>query len=696
MKTLSMKAAMLLFALILLAHGTAAADLDNKGKEFISALLPQYSYQYIEVHLSSDVPTSVTVEYPVNSPTFSTTVALTPGTVSVVSLPTTASSAWNPGAASNNAVHMSSDNEFVAYLINRATYTSDAALALPVDTMNTSYIVSTYTEAFMVSQFLVVAAYDNTTVSIIPSVSANTGQPAGVPFNVTLNRGDGYLLQAEPGAGTGLAGTIITSDKPVGMMNGNGCTQVPIGYTACDTVFEVSAPVQTWGKKAAIVDLPNRSGGSLYRVYASADGTEIFQDGSSIGIFNKGQFAEFVVSGSHLISGSNPINVSQFMTGQDYPGSVSGDPSMGNVIPTEQFLKSYTFSTVGGSQFQTHFLTMVVNNSDLATVTLDGSPVGAGAFSPIPGTDFSSANLPLIEGTHLTASVHPHGIYVSGFNDYDSYLYPGGALFQFINPTGDENPPLCGLTAGEPGTYTGSASDNRPSEDTNLNGILDAGEDLNGNGKIDKDTGLFFIELLSGSSNLSIDVPAFVPGVGTLSFSLNKVDSGSPASGVVRVTDGAGNTCLAAIGGDNGCTGESILQRQFSLDGNAFRQKHLVGAAVRLFKRYHGRTSTANKYLGLAAGLYGQNWTLTWTLPSEIQHCANTESCTESSLTALYSAYSANSSSFLILTRTILADLRKRGVSSRIVAGLRAQAEALHARSLDLLGGLPSSTSVCE
>lgn len=38
-------------------------------------------------------------------------------------------------------------------MINRAQYTSDAALGLPVDTLNTEYIVMTYNEAFLSAQF---------------------------------------------------------------------------------------------------------------------------------------------------------------------------------------------------------------------------------------------------------------------------------------------------------------------------------------------------------------------------------------------------------------------------------------------------------------------------------------------------------------------------------------------------------------
>ena len=41
-----------------------------------------------------------------------------------------------------------------------------------------------------------------------------------------------------------------------------------------------------------------------------------------------------------------------FMTGQNSQGAVGGDPAMGNMSPSEQYLKKYTFASAG-DQFDT-------------------------------------------------------------------------------------------------------------------------------------------------------------------------------------------------------------------------------------------------------------------------------------------------------------------------------------------------------
>ncbi len=542
---------LILIGLLTLFIGTAHAALDNKGTDFILSFLPQLSAPNIELHLTSDVATSVTVEYPVNAPTFSTTVAVAPGTVTIVTLPATASSAWGINSIANNAVHAFASDEFVAYLINRAPATSDAALGLPVDTFNTEYIVATYNARFGGGEFIVYAGFDNTTVTITPN-NALTGRPAGVPFDVVLNRGEGYHGRSSSSSGLAgsLTGTLISADRPVGVVNGNYCTQVPNGTTACDHIFEVAQPVQSWGNSALVSNLPNRPSGSIYRIIASEDGTDVTQDAVSIGTINRGDFIETAaLAGNHVFAGSKPIYVVQFMTGQSSPGATLGDPAMGNMIPAEQYLPDYTFSTVGGAQFAQNFLTLIANNADLSTILLDGALVGAGSFTPIAGTSFSAATLPLTDGTHLTSSGGAHGITVEGYNGFDSYIYPGGALFEFINPVGDANAPICSssLLAGPPPSLQGSAEDSRPTEDTNGNGVLDPGEDLNGNGQIDEDTGVFFVALEPGATNLSLTVTPFTPGDGLISFNASLLDNNLPGSGVVKATDGAGNFCTVDV-----------------------------------------------------------------------------------------------------------------------------------------------------
>ncbi len=536
-----------IISLIFLAPALAA--LDNKGSDFIVAFNPNLdSGGNRQLQLTADVATNVTVNYPVLAPTFTATVAVTPGVITTVDLPIQVSEDWAPGngIVQDNAVRAFSTtgDEFVMYLINRRPTSSDAALALPVDAFNKSYIVMDYNPAFVGAQFTVVAGFDGTDVTITPATAIN-GWPAGVPFTITLDRGEGAFFQsATTSSSNTLTGTLVESTRPIGMVNGNGCTQIPNGTTYCDHIFEMAQPVQSWGRSIPVGNLPNRSNGSIYRILASEDNTNVTQDGVALVTLNRGQFHEtLILPGDHVFAADKPIYVTQFMPGDGSPGAIDGDPAMGNMIPSDQYPMNYTFATVGDAQFATHFLTIIANNSDLSTILLDGAVIGAASFDPIAGTDFSVARLPLIEGTHTTSSsIHGHGITVEGFNRTDSYIYPGGALFAFINPTGDPFDPVCTASvSGAPPKVNGSCTDNMPSEDVNNNGVLDVGEDNNGNGVIDADTGIFFVTLEAGATNLVLTVDPFVLGDSQVTFMVDLIDPSQPGTGMVHVTDGVGN-----------------------------------------------------------------------------------------------------------------------------------------------------------
>ncbi len=455
-----------------------------------------------------------------------------PGGITIVSLPPEAANNWANSVVNNRAVRAYSEDEFVCYMINRRQYTSDAALALPVDTMNTEYLVTTYQPSYD-AEFAVVAASDNTIVTVTPTT--------GSPSTVVLNRGEGFLIQDN----SDLTGTKIFADKPVGMTNGNKC--VRYDKSACDHVFQVAPPVQAWGKEIPVANLPETSLGVRYKILASRDNTEVLQDGSPIGTINAGEYIlTDRLPGDQIFSSEEPIFVVQFMTNRKTSGgNPVGDPAMGNMTPAEQYRKSNTFSTVGGNQFSEHNVTIIAQTADVGSLMLDGTPLAASQFTQIGSSAYWVSRPYLNDGVHSTKSTNPHGITVEGFNVHDSYLYPGGAMFEFINSIGDANLPECSF---DNNTGTGTATDNRPSEDTNGNGELDPGEDLNGNDLIDEDTGIYSVELSDDAINLALTVDSFEAGDGTVSFSAAFIDdAGSNGTGSILVSDGAGNICQAPV-----------------------------------------------------------------------------------------------------------------------------------------------------
>lgn len=526
---------LMVFLIVLLFSSSGFAALDNKGTDFILGFLPNQSSPNVELHLTSDVPTQVLVEYPVNSPTFTQTVTVTPGNVTIVSLPSTASQSWTSGITANNSVRATSSEEFICYMINRAPYTSDASLAIPVDTLNTEYIVFTYDPAGSYNpgrQFVVYAVYDGTAVSI--------EFPDGSTDSFTLDMGEGRFYETT----TQYAGTIITVSRPIGVTSGNRCLNQGVG--ACDHVFEMLPPTAAWGTEILAANIPETSYGTSYGIVGSVDGTTVNYDGNTITIDRGEAFLTDRTANDFLFTSDQPIMVPQIMWHRSPSGYPTGDPAIGILTPVLQYMQHYTFSTVGGSQFAENNVTIIAQNSDVGTLTLDGTAISSSEFSPIGATGYSVARPYISDGVHTTTSDGFHGITIEGFNSCDSYLYTGGALFQFINPVGDPWDPVCNLTGTGP-LWNGSATDDTPSEDINNNGILDPGEDTNNNGVIDRDTGIFFVELAPDADNLVLTVDPFTPGDPMVTYTVQVQNDIDPASGTIIVTDGAGNTCEVSV-----------------------------------------------------------------------------------------------------------------------------------------------------
>ncbi|ACM21651.1 hypothetical protein Geob_3308 [Geotalea daltonii FRC-32] len=552
------------FALLLTMPVASRAASDSSGKDFYFAFQENYTNtSNLALFITGKEDTQGVVE--IAGINFSTTFTVVANQVTTISIPESAQRLGS-NVVARLGIHVTAQKEVTIYALNQRTASTDAFLALPTDILGLEYIAMSYNGLniqYEPSQVAVVGAYDNTEVTITPSNAAD-GRAAGVPYTIRLNRGDTYEVR---GSGTAdLTGTIVTATAPVSVMSGVQCVNVPVGYWACDHIVEMMPPVATWGKSFLTVPLATRLKGDPYRILASQDDTKVYINGALAATINRGRFFEKILTARSQIEASAPVLVSQYSAGQDFDGVVS-DPFMMLIPPTEQFLNQYTFSTPSGG-FSRNYVNVVVPTSSVSSLLLDGTPVNAALFSPVGSSGFSGGQVPISLGSHTITGSVPFGIYVYGFGSYDSYGYPGGMAYEFINPMGDTYAPNVRLNQIND-TIWGTATDSedinangvldagedlngngvvdRRSEDVNGNGKLDAGEDLNGNGYLDRDTGVFKIELEPGANNLKLTTLAFVPGALSVGFSVTLIDSALPGSGLLRVTDGVGNEVLSPI-----------------------------------------------------------------------------------------------------------------------------------------------------
>lgn len=395
--------------------------LDSKGTEFWLMFPANYYQVSVYVDITSDVNASGTVAVPGLG--FSTPFTVVANTVTRVNLPIN-SMVTAYGSIEAKGIHITSDVEINVYGMNRAQYTTDGFLGLPVDVLDNDYLNIAY--AGIQPEFGIVSPYDNNTITITPTVSTYSGNPAGVPFNIVLDQGETYMVAA----GGELTGSIITGSMPIAVFGADLCTNVPAGYCCCDHIVEQLSPVSTWGETFVTRPLSGRNNGDVWRFLASENATQLSINGIVVANLNFGGYYQTVLTASSFVSSNNPILAVQYSTSQDWDG-VNSDPFMMIVPPYQQFLGGYVFSTPQ-SGFATNYFNSSVQNSGVTGMVLDGSPLNPGAYAAIGASGYSVASFPVNINTSHTlsnTSGSPSGLNLYGFDSWDSYGYPGGQAF---------------------------------------------------------------------------------------------------------------------------------------------------------------------------------------------------------------------------------------------------------------------------
>jgi RHS repeat-associated protein len=343
----------------------------------------------------------------------------------------------NSDQIQNFGIRVTAQNPVVVYGTNERTYTSDAFLALPVNTLGKEYYALTYGNTVNFapsSQIGVVATENNTKITIKPTVTTGTRQQ-GVPYQITLNQGQTYLLKnTEVGAEKDLTGTFITSDKSVAVFGGHQAATLPPPTVCCaDHLVEQLPPVNTWGKRFVLVASATRTKGDFFRFVAANDNTVIYLNGLRAATINKGQFYEKLIKDPTEVISTEPIMVGQFGTSSGFDSTPTGaDPFMAIVPPYSQFLNQYTISTP--NRF-TNYVNLAVPNTIVGQVKLDGNSIAASSFTVIGNSGFSSARIPLSVGVHNLDAPSPFGVFSYGYTIDEGYGYPGGmSLIPTVTP----------------------------------------------------------------------------------------------------------------------------------------------------------------------------------------------------------------------------------------------------------------------
>jgi gliding motility-associated-like protein len=415
----------------------------SMGKQFWLGFLQGYQggdVAYLEVFVSSYTSTTGTISMPLLG--FEQSFTVTANEVTTITFPSVGI-AMHQGSefVDEKGILIETEDTVAVVAINFEQYTADATVVYPTNALGTEYRISTYrgTITGLPSEFLIVATEDDTEVEITTPCNTEGGQQSGIPWTVQLDRGESYQVKAvgvQDLTGATVVGTENSgSCRPFAVFSGVACVNVG-ACSACDHIYEQNLPTSVWG--TSYFTAPFRGLIEyVYRVVANEDGTLVSANGGPPVALDAGEFFEATVEEGVHFTGNLPFAVAQFMVMNCQTGQ--GDPALLLVNSEDQRIPDITFSTVESTVIQNHSVSIVVPNTSVAGVFLDGAALPAADFTPYAdGSPYSYGEFAINEGSHTLQCAEGISAYVYGLGSAETYAYSVGS-FNPVPPPDIEN-----------------------------------------------------------------------------------------------------------------------------------------------------------------------------------------------------------------------------------------------------------------
>ncbi len=325
------------------------------------------------------------------------------------------------------------------------SFSNDASLLFPATALTGNYVGISWPSKKNRAGFLAItatAADTRVRVAGRGQFMAGEGIDAAGNGEVVLGAGDVLELiadyQVAEGFGADLTGTAVRASRPVQVVGGHSCANIPEATTGyCDHLEEGLFPIETLGTDYVVTRPGAVSGASphVVRIVAVSEATHL--------TFEPAVHADAIVGPSDAplqfstdrdfrVASDRPIIVAQYMQGSTSVPSGQGDPSISLAIPTAQFRASYRF--VASHTYDANFVNIIAREG--ASIMLDGVAVSSLEFIAIGTSGYAVARKALTASSdvHSIESVSSFGIVVYGYGQDTSYMYPGGLDLNRITP----------------------------------------------------------------------------------------------------------------------------------------------------------------------------------------------------------------------------------------------------------------------
>ena len=363
-------------------------------------------------------------------------------------------------------IHIVSNVPIVAYAHIYGGVSSAATMLMPVNTWGYSYtsVNSQQRDADRsYSWMYVVAKENNTLVEITPSAPSRRGKPAGVPFQVLIQKGQIYQLVGESvcttGNGPELTGTTVKSlvgpdgkCHPVAVFGGSSRTggeTLTCGTgSGRDNDMQQLFPEHAWGKRYTTAPFSKATGSTLqpssfqtsvYKVIVKDLGTIVRRNGIQLTGYNAtNKSYKYSSNTADYIVADKPVMVAQFMSGTSACNGGDGDPEMVTLSPVEQAIKQVGFYRNTKQAINSNYLTLVVPTAGVASLRIDNSSSFSHTYSHpnLPGYTVVIKGWPSSQSQSLVRCDSGFTGITYGLGGAESYAYNAGTFINNLSAIG--------------------------------------------------------------------------------------------------------------------------------------------------------------------------------------------------------------------------------------------------------------------
>lgn len=395
-----------------------------EGRSFSVMFLTNYGVPELSLIAAGRHNATITVQNPRTG--YQQTVHLTGGQSVTIPIPDEQGNTTNDGALNSTGLVVTSTSDISLYASNFQDASFDIATVIPTAALGTEYMAQTYSEcSFDNCEVGFMATEDSTILTITMPDGTELFSPSGQRYTLMAAQTLQLSLQAmaEPFGFSGLH--VVSNDKPFAMFQGNQCTQVPAGQTACDHLYEQCLPVERCGKTFVLVPTARNGRGERVRVTSLHDFCTVSYDGN-VNTLPAGGTIEYSLpsGGAKMLTTTKEAIVCIYLSGIYYGGGL-GDPAMVTVPPVEQGVRSATFNVINTNLTTAHYTNIITPTRYVRYMQLDNIPIDT-AFITM-GNGYSYTQLPVTPGTHtLHADTGRFTAIFYGLGRAESYAYIAG------------------------------------------------------------------------------------------------------------------------------------------------------------------------------------------------------------------------------------------------------------------------------